>query len=123
MQRKKMKLNESEISSFFKGIIMSTVPLNYYLILSVVLFFIGVIGVLTRRNALIVLMSVELMLNAANLVFITFSRFRGDETGHSIVFFVIAIAAAEAAVGLAIVIALFRMKKSVNVDETTLLKH
>lgn len=102
---------------------MTAVPLSWYLILALVLFTIGAIGVLTRRNALIVLMSVEIMLNAVNLTFLAFSRYRGDDLGHVFTFFVIAVAAAEAAVGLALVIAVFRHKKSVNVDEMNTLRH
>jgi NADH-quinone oxidoreductase subunit K len=93
--------------------------LHHYLILSAFLFFTGAIGVLARRNGLIVFMSVELMLNAANLAFIAFSRYLGDPNGQIIVFFVVAIAAAEVAVGLAIVISLFRNTESVNLDDAT----
>ena len=99
-----------------------SVPVEHYLMLAAVLFGIGAIGVLTRRNALIILMSVELMLNAANLTFLAFARMHGDPLGHVMVFFVIAVAAAEAAVGLAIVLSLFRHKQSVNVDEIRALK-
>ncbi|MFQ5431436.1 MAG: NADH-quinone oxidoreductase subunit NuoK [Nitrospinota bacterium] len=97
-------------------------PLNYYLLLSAVLFVIGVVGVLTRRNAIIVYMSIELMLNAVNLTFIAFSRQLNDMGGHVFTFMVMAVAASEAAVGLAIIIALFRNRSSVNVDEVNLLK-
>ena len=96
---------------------MPSVPLEYYLLVALVLFAIGAVGVFTRRNALVVLMSVEIMLNAVNLAFITFARFRGDMTGHVVTFFVIAVAAAEAAVGLALVLGVFRHKKSVHVTE------
>lgn len=88
----------------------------HYLFVSAVLFGIGTAGVLSRKNIFITLMSLELMLNAANLSFITFSRVHGDLTGHVIVLFVVAVAAAEACVGLAIVIALYRLKESVDVD-------
>lgn len=98
------------------------VPLNFYLSLSAVLFTIGVVGVLTRRNAIIVFMSIELMLNSVNLTLVAFSSFLGDATGQMLVFFVITIAAAEAAIGLAIIIALFRNKQTVNIDEINLLK-
>jgi len=98
------------------------IPLNYYLALSAVLFTIGVVGVLTRRNAIIVFMCIELMLNAVNLTFIAFSSFLGDVTGQMLVFFVITVAAAEAAVGLAIIIALFRNKQTVNIDEINILR-
>ncbi len=97
-------------------------PLNYYLLLSAVLFVIGVVGVLTRRNAIVIYMSIELMLNAVNLTFIAFSRQLGDMGGHVFTFMVMAVAAAEAAVGLAIIIAIFRNRSSVDVDEVNLLK-
>jgi NADH-quinone oxidoreductase subunit K len=98
------------------------VPLQSYLILSAILFIIGAAGVLSRRNAIIVFMSIELMLNSANLTLIAFSMFLGNATGQMLVFFVMTVAAAEAAVGLAIVIALFRQKKTVNLDEINILK-
>ncbi len=99
-----------------------TVPLNAYLILSAALFVIGVAGVLIRRNALVIFMAIELMLNAVNLTFIAFSRFLNSMDGQIIVLFVMAVAAAEVAVGLAIIIALYRNKESLNVDEINLLK-
>lgn len=98
------------------------IPLNYYLALSALLFTIGVVGVLTRRNVIIVFMCIELMLNSVNLSLIGFSAFRGDATGQILVFFVMVVAAAEAAVGLAIIIALFRNKQTVNIDEINILK-
>ncbi len=98
------------------------IPLEYYLIVSAVLFTTGVIGVLTRRNAIIVFMSIELMLNSVNLTLVAFSQFLANSTGQILVFFVMAVAAAEAAVGLAIVIALFRNKQTVNIDEINILK-
>ncbi len=98
------------------------IPLNFYLTLSALLFTIGVVGVLTRRNAIIVFMSIELMLNSVNLTLVAFSSFLGDATGQMLVFFVITVAAAEAAIGLAIIIALFRNKQTVNIDEINLLK-
>lgn len=101
---------------------LTAVPLNYYLSLSAVLFIIGVIGVLTRRNAIIVFMCVELMLNSVNLSLVAFSAFLGNSTGQILVFFVMAVAAAEAAVGLAIIIALFRNKQTVNIDEINIMK-
>lgn len=94
-------------------------PEGHYLLVSLVLFLIGCVGVIARRNVLIVLMSVEIMLNAANLVFVTFARTRGLMDGHVVVFFVIAVAAAEAAVGLAIIVSLFRRKGTVNLDRFT----
>jgi len=93
------------------------IGLHHYLILSVVLFTLGVAGVLVRRNALILLMSIELMLNAANLALLAFARSTGDETGHGLALFVMVVAAAEAAVGLALVLAIFRHRRTVNVDE------
>jgi NADH-quinone oxidoreductase subunit K len=99
------------------------IPTTYYLALSAVLFGIGLLGVMTRRNVLIVMMSIELMLNAVNIALIAFSRAWGDAAGQSIAFFVIAIAAAEAAVGLAIVVGVFRTRRTVNVDEVNLMKN
>ncbi len=98
------------------------IPLEYYLALSAILFVIGVIGVLTRRNAIIIFMSIEIMLNSVNLTFIGFASFFGDVAGQIFVFFVMALAAAEAAIGLAIVLALYRLKQTVYVDEVNLLK-
>jgi NADH-quinone oxidoreductase subunit K len=98
------------------------VPVTWYLWLAAILFTIGLSGVLIKRNALIVMMSVELMLNAANLTFIAFARQFGDVGGHAIAFFVIAIAAAEAAVGLAVVIAIYRTRGSINIDEVRALR-
>jgi NADH-quinone oxidoreductase subunit K len=99
-----------------------TIPLEFYLILSGIIFTIGAIGVLTRRNAIIIFMSIELMLNAVNLSLVSFSSFLGDTTGQIFVFFVMSVAAAEAAVGLAIVLALFRNKQTIYVDEINVLK-
>ncbi|MFM7203965.1 MAG: NADH-quinone oxidoreductase subunit NuoK [Myxococcota bacterium] len=98
------------------------VTLNHYLALSAILFSLGVAGVLTRRNAIIVLMCVELMLNAVNISFVAFARQWGQLDGHVTVFFVMAVAAAEAAIGLALVIALFRHKLTVDLDQANLLK-
>jgi len=95
---------------------------NWYLALSAVLFTIGTFGVLFRRNAIVVLMSVELMLNAVNLTLVTFSQSMGDPSGQLLVFF-FAVAAAEAAVGLAIVIAIFRSQVTVDITEINLFKH
>jgi NADH-quinone oxidoreductase subunit K len=97
-------------------------PLQSYLVLSAILFIIGAAGVISRRNAIIVFMSIELMLNSVNLTLIAFSMYLGDATGQMLVFFSMTVAAAEAAVGLAIVIALFRQKKTVNLDEINILK-
>jgi len=96
--------------------------MNHYLLLSAVMFIIGAAGVMTRRNAIIVFMSIELMLNSVNLTLVAYSAFLGDVTGQVLVFFVMAVAASEAAVGLAIIIALFRRKQTVNLDEINLLK-
>jgi len=98
------------------------VELRLVLAVSAVLFTLGTLGVLLRRGAITILMSVELMLNAANLAFVAFSRQAGTAEGQVYVFFVMTLAAAEAAVGLAIVIALFRLKETTDVDEVSLLK-
>jgi NADH-quinone oxidoreductase subunit K len=97
-------------------------PTYYYILLSFVLFLIGTTGVLLRRNALIVLMGIELQLNAGNLAFLAFARSLGDAKGHVFAFFVIALAAAEAAVGLAILVGIFRTRQTINLDELTLMK-
>lgn len=101
---------------------IETIPLEYYLSLSAILFVIGTIGVLTRRNAIIIFMSIELMLNSVNLSLVAFSTYMGDISGQIFVFFVMAVAAAEAAIGLAIVLALFRKKSTIYVDEVNILK-
>ncbi len=98
------------------------IQIEYYLILSAALFITGVAGVLIRRNAIVVFMCIELMLNSANLTLITFSSYLGNSIGQLFVFFVMAVAAAEAAVGLAIIIALFRNKRTVNIDEINIFK-
>jgi NADH-quinone oxidoreductase subunit K len=98
------------------------VPTTYYIGLSAILFAIGIIGVLVRRNAIVIFLSIELMLNAANLAFVAFARQLGSIDGQVIVFFVMTVAAAEAAVGLAIIIAVFRHRATVNVDELRLLR-
>ena len=97
-------------------------PSYYYLCLSFALFVVGTAGILLRRNALIVLMGIELQLNAGNLALIAFSRDFGDQKGHAFAFVIIAIAAAEAAVGLAILVALFRSRQTINLDEASLMK-
>jgi NADH-quinone oxidoreductase subunit K len=102
------------------------VPTHHYLILAAILFCFGMFGVLIRRNALVVFMCIELMLNAANLTFLAFARQFGGEAGmrgHISAFFVIVVAAAEAAIGLAIVIALFRARGTINADEIRTMKH
>ena len=98
------------------------VPLDYYLVLSAIVFAIGVIGVLIRRNLIVVLMSIELMLNAVNLTFVAFSNSLGSMDGQVIVIFVMAVAAAEAVVGLAIIISVFRHRQSLDPQEMQLLK-
>lgn len=98
------------------------IPIEYYLILSAIMFSTGVVGVLIRRNAIVVFMSIELMLNSANLTLVTFSSYLGNSIGQIFVFFVMAVAAAEAAVGLAIIIALFRNNLTVNIDEINIFK-
>jgi NADH-quinone oxidoreductase subunit K len=98
------------------------VPVNYYIILSAILFTIGVVGVLTRRNALIIFMSVELMLNSANLAFVAFSSVIKSFAGQIFVFFVIAVAAAEVAVGLALIVEIFKSKRCIDVDQMSSLK-
>jgi NADH-quinone oxidoreductase subunit K len=96
--------------------------LNNYLILSAILFSIGTIGVLTRRNAIVIFMCVELMLNAVNLTFIAFSRYLGHIDGQIFVFFVMTVAAAEAAVGLALMIAFYKNRESIDVEDINLMK-
>ena len=98
------------------------IPLSWLLLLSAVVFAIGVVGVLVRRNALVIFMSVELMLNAANLAFVAFARHLNSLDGQIVVFFVMTVAAAEVAVGLAIIVNLFRLRETVFVDEVNLLK-
>ena len=102
---------------------IQTVSTSHYLILAAALFCLGMFGVLIRRNALVVFMCIELMLNAANLTFLAFARARGDDLGHLSAFFIIAVAAAEAAVGLAIVISVFRARGTVNIEEIQSMKH
>jgi NADH-quinone oxidoreductase subunit K len=101
---------------------MQALPTLYYVALSVILFTLGVLGVLTRRNAIIIFMSVELMLNAANLAFVAFAREFMKLDGQIFVFFVMTVAAAEVAVGLALIVTIFRTKHSINVDDINQLK-
>jgi len=98
------------------------VPPSHILVLSLALFVIGMIGVLTRRNAIIVLMGIELMLNSANINFVAFSRQLGDLAGQVFSVFTIVVAAGEVAVGLAIIIALYRNKDTINIDEINIMK-
>jgi NADH-quinone oxidoreductase subunit K len=93
----------------------------YYVLLSAVLFTLGVVGVLVRRNAIVIFMAVELMLNAANLAFVAFARERANIDGQVLVFFVITVAAAEVAVGLALLVAIFRSKRTADVDDVSTL--
>jgi NADH-quinone oxidoreductase subunit K len=97
-------------------------PLSYYLILSAVLFAIGVAGVLLRRNAIVVFMSIELMLNAVNLTFVAFAAHLQNVEGQIFVFFVMVVAAAEVAIGLALMVAIFRVRETIFVDELNLMK-
>jgi NADH-quinone oxidoreductase subunit K len=97
-------------------------PLHWYLILSAVLFAIGTAGVLLRRSVVILFMCIELLLNAVNLTFVAFARSQGSMDGQVIVFFVMTVAAAEAAVGLAIIVSLFRLRETTNADEVTTLR-
>ena len=97
-------------------------PVTYFAGLSALLFTLGAVGVLIRRNAIIVFMSIELMLNSANLSLVAFSSFLGDVTGQMLVFFAMTVAAAEAAIGLAIIIAMFRNKQTVNLEDINILK-
>jgi len=98
------------------------ITLNHYLAVAAVLFVIGLMGVITRRNLIIIYMSLEMMLQAANLTFVAFSRFNGSMDGQVFVFFVITVAAAEVAVGLALIVALYRLKQTTQVQDLTSLK-
>jgi NADH-quinone oxidoreductase subunit K len=102
--------------------VIQSIPLNYYVLLSAVLFTIGVLGVLFRRNAIIIFMCIELMLNAVNLLLVAFSSYRNDAAGQVFVFFIMAVAAAEVAVGLAILIMVYRNNKSSDIDLLNKLK-
>lgn len=97
-------------------------PITYYLALSVILFVMGVVGVLVRRNAIVIFMCLEMMFNAANLAFMAFAFYYKDLDGQMFVFFVMTVAAAEVAVGLALMVAIFRAKKSIDVDQMSSLK-
>jgi len=96
---------------------------TYYLLLSALLFAIGAVGVLVRRNAIVVFMCIELMLNAVNLTLVTFARINGDLQGQLMAFFVMVVAAAEVVVGLAIIMAMFRSRRSASVDDANMLKY
>lgn len=97
-------------------------PVSYYIAVSAILFSIGALGVLIRRNAIIIFMSIELMLNAANLAFVAFARVHEALSGQIFVFFIMTVAAAEVAVGLALIVAIFRSKQSIDVDQMSALK-
>ncbi len=101
---------------------LQAVPLNHYILLSAIIFTIGVIGVLIRRNAIVIFMSVELMLNAVNLLLTAFSVYRGDASGQVFVFFIMALAAAEVAVGLAIIVMIYRNTNSIDINVLNRLK-
>lgn len=101
---------------------MQTIPMFWYLIVSAILFTIGVTGVLVRRNPLTIFMSIELMLNAVNLSFITFSKYLDSVDGQMFVFLVLTVAAAEVVVGLAIIVSIFRTRRNINVDELNVLR-
>jgi NADH-quinone oxidoreductase subunit K len=102
---------------------IQVVPIHFYILLSAVLFSIGVLGVLFRRNAIIILMCIELMLNAVNLLLVAFSSYMSDAAGQVFVFFIMAVAAAEVAVGLAILMMIFRNTKSTDIEFLNKLKH
>jgi NADH-quinone oxidoreductase subunit K len=102
--------------------VIRTIPLDYYLYFSTALFVIGIIGVLTRRNAIIIFMSVELMLNSVNLLLVAFSAYRSDPIGQVFVFFIMAVAAAEVCVGLAIIVMIYRNIRSTDVQLLNYLK-
>lgn len=97
-------------------------PIQYYLVLSVLMFVIGIVGVLVRRNAIVIFMCLELMFNAANMAFVAFASYYNALDGQVFVFFVLAVAAAEVAVGLALMVAIFRAKHSIDVDQMSNLK-
>jgi NADH-quinone oxidoreductase subunit K len=101
---------------------IQSVPLNHYIILSAIIFSIGVMGVLLRRNAIVIFMSVELMLNSVNLLLTAFSVYRGDAAGQVFVFFIMALAAAEVAVGLAIIVMIYRNTNSIDINVLNRLK-
>jgi len=102
--------------------VISAVPITWYLVLGALLFSIGTVGALTRRNGITIFLSIELMLNAVNLIIVAYARLLGDQSGQVIVFFVLAIAAAEAAIGLALFIAVFRLRRTIDVNRLNLLR-
>jgi NADH-quinone oxidoreductase subunit K len=97
-------------------------PVNYYLGLAIILFILGALGVLIRRNAIVIFMSIELMLNAANLAFVAYARYWQSMNGQIFVFFIMTVAAAEVAIGLALIVTIFRTKASIDVDQISTLK-
>jgi NADH-quinone oxidoreductase subunit K len=99
-----------------------TVPVSWYLLLAAVLFVLGTVGALTRRGGIAIFLSIELMLNAANLTLAAYARLLGDRAGQMVVFFALAVAAAEAAVGLALFIAIFRLRRTIDVDRINLMR-
>ena len=101
---------------------MTTIGLEHYLVVSAILFSLGLLGVIVRRNLLIIYMGLELMLNAANLALVAFSRFNNKLDGQVFVFFIITVAAAEVAVGLALIVALYRKRQTAHVEDLTLMK-
>ena len=103
--------------------LIQQIPLNYYILLSTMLFCIGVLGVMFRRNAIVIFMCIELMLNAVNLLLVAFSAYRGDSAGQVFVFFIMAVAAAEVAVGLAILMMIYRNTGTTDVNYLSKLKH
>lgn len=102
---------------------INNIPISYYILLSAILFIIGAVGVMARRNAIIIFMCIELMLNAVNLLLVAFSTLHGDANGQVFVFFIMAVAAAEVAVGLAILSMIYRNVKSIDIDLLSKLKH
>ena len=102
---------------------INSIPINYYILLSAILFIIGAVGVMARRNAIIIFMCIELMLNAVNLLLVAFSALHSDPNGQVFVFFIMAVAAAEVAVGLAILSMIYRNIKSIDIDLLSKLKH
>ncbi|HVL64971.1 MAG TPA: NADH-quinone oxidoreductase subunit NuoK [Actinomycetota bacterium] len=101
---------------------MTSVAPGYFLALAGLLFTVGAVGALIRRNAIVIFMFIELMLNAVNLAFVTFARMHGNVDGHAVVFFVLVVAAAEVVIGLALIVAIFRRRATANVDEVNLLR-
>ena len=99
-----------------------TVPIAWYMVLAAVLFSIGTVGALTRRNGITIFLSIELMLNAVNLLILSYARLLGDQAGQGIVFFVLAVAAAEAAIGLALFIAVYRLRRTIDINRLNLLR-